>query len=118
MMGGGFGIPDGCEWAALIIILLPPSVLVLFLLVGVIRRWNASPVTWCPCCKKPPWALDVYNVCWNCNCEYDKWGNVLKEPPTPSQLDGLDLARFTPQANELDRIEGSLNYKQGDQLQE
>jgi hypothetical protein len=95
MMGGGF-LPDGCEWAAFTLVLLPPSLLVLFLLVGFIRRWNARAVTGCPCCKKPPWALDIHNVCWNCDCEYDKWGNILKEATRPS-LDEVDLAPFNVQ---------------------
>ena len=87
-------LPDGCDWAAWAFLLLPPSLLFLRLLLAVVRRWNARAVARCPRCKAAPAALDVLNVCWRCRCEYDKWGNLLKEPPPPPQLDAVDLAPF------------------------
>jgi hypothetical protein len=63
-----------------------------------IRWWISRPASKCPRCKAAPPAMDVVNRCWQCGCEYDKWGNLLKEAATP-QLDDLDLARFCAKRN-------------------
>jgi hypothetical protein len=84
------------------------------LLIWAIRRWNSRPTDGCPRCGKPPPVLDVRNHCWNCECEYDKWGNLLKEADPPD-FRNFDLARFaTKQKPQTLDIEPDST---GDQLQ-
>jgi hypothetical protein len=72
---------------------LPLLVLFAAVALYLLHWWETRPVNKCPRCKTKPPVVDVRNVCWDCGCEYDRWGNLLKDPPPP-QSDGLPLPRF------------------------
>jgi hypothetical protein len=98
-LADGNDLCAGICWAFL---LTPPLLLAFYLVVCIIRLWNTRPTDQCPRCRAAPRVLDVHNVCWHCGCEYDKWGNLLKEPSPPPQLDALDLARFDAKRKQAD----------------
>ena len=106
----GFGI---CYYT----VLLAPVVLVLLIvLLFSVRWWNTRPTNKCPHCRARPPALDIYNVCDKCGCEYDKWGNILKDAPGPLPLDKLDLARFNPRGDRPQQNQGSQDFKTGGEV--
>jgi hypothetical protein len=94
-----FGDIDVCGLVCWLISVWPLVLLSCCFLLYAVRWWNALPTSRCPRCKTEPIELAVYNECGSCGCEYDKWGNILKdaEESPPLQMNGLDLARFTPQ---------------------
>jgi hypothetical protein len=98
---------DLCGW---ICVALPLALLSVLCVCRFIRWWNMQPVNKCPRCWARPTSLDVYNVCWDCGCEYDKWGCILREAVGPP-LDELDLARFSPGCYLLHSGKGSAEFK-------
>ena len=82
-----------------------------------IRWWNMQPTSRCPRCRAVPPVLDIYNFCWKCGCEYDKWGCILKDAVRPP-LDDLDLARFSPRQNPSQRGEGLQEFKTDGEVRE
>ncbi len=107
----------GCWTIFVLPLVLPLGALLVLFLSRLVRRWNMRLVDKCPRCRVRSTVVVVYNVCGNCGCEYDKWGNVLKEAPEP-RLDALDLARFTPQQSTPDRRESSPEFKPRGEVRE
>jgi hypothetical protein len=106
----------GCWTIFLLPLALPLSLLLVWCLFRLVRLWNMRLSGKCPRCRIRPTVAAVYNVCASCGCEYDKWGNLVKEAPKPV-LDTLDLARFTPQRDAPGRREDSQEFKTGGAVQ-
>jgi hypothetical protein len=92
---------DVVGWGCPLVVVLLLALLVAVFMCVRLWRWVA-PVTRCPRCNDEPDIVDLYNRCVYCGCEYDKWGNFLKEQPPPPQLDAFDLAPFRAECKQTD----------------
>lgn len=108
---------DVCGWVCGLVVLSPLLFLCWCAALYLVRWRNALPTDKCPRCRSVPSTLDVHNVCENCCCEFDKWGNILSDAPPP-RLDELDLAPFNPRCDRSDCGEGSPEFKTGGEVRE